>query len=260
MNEEVKFTPAVMAEVEAAEQALEDAKTFAVTTIPEYEQAGEELKKLSGRGKQLEQMRKNLKAPALEQCKRIDEFFKGPQTFIDDAKKAIKKALGAFDAEQKRKREEAERKAAEDARKERERLEREAAKAEETARKKRAAEEAKARKLEEEGRAAEAEAKRKAAAEREEARLREAEAKRDAAEQVPVAPVIQPEQPEQPEVKGISTRQVWKFEITDITQLPPEYLKADEKAIGGVVRALKDKTNIPGVRVYCEDSIAARSA
>ena len=257
MNEEVKFTPEVMAEVEAAEQALEDAKTFAVTTIPEYEQAGEALKKLSGRGKQLETMRKNLKAPALEQCKRIDEFFKGPQTFIDDAKKAIKKALGAFDAAQKRKREEAERKAAEDARKERERLEREAAKAEEAARKKRAAEEAKARKLEEEGRAAEAEAKRKAAAEREEARLREAEAKRDAAEQVPVAPVVHTEQPQ---VKGVSTRQTWKFEITDPDQLPREYLVANDKAIGSVVRALKDKTNIPGVRVYCEDSIAARSA
>ena len=247
MNEEVKFTPEVMAEVEAAEQALEDAKTFAVTTIPEYEQAGEELKKLSGRGKQLETMRKNLKAPALEQCKRIDEFFKGPQTFIDDAKKAIKRALGAYDAEQRRIREEAERKAAEDARKARERLEREAAKAEE----------AKARKLEEEGRAAEAEAKRKAAAEREEARLREAEAKRNAAEQVPVAPVVHTEQPQ---VKGVSTRQTWKFEITDPDQLPREYLVANDKAIGGVVRALKDKTNIPGVRVYCEDSIAARSA
>ena len=257
MNEEVKFTPAVMAEVEAAEQALEDAKTFVVTTIPEYEQAGEELKKLSARGKQLEQMRKNLKAPALEQCRRIDEFFKAPQQFVEDAKRAIKKALGAYDAEQKRKREEAERKAAEAARKERERLEREAAKAEEAARKKRAADEARARQLEEEGRAAEAEAKRKVAVEREEAKLRDAEAKREAAAHVPTAPVIQPEQPQ---VKGISTRQVWQFEITDIRQLPPEYLKADEKAIGGVVRALKDRTNIPGVRVYAEETIAARSA
>ena len=257
MTEDIEITAEVLAEVEAAEKALEAAQHFTVATVTEYEQAGEELKKLAGRGKQLEAMRKNLKEPSLEQGRRIDAFFKAPQQFIEDAKRSIKKALGAYDAVQREKRREAERKAEEAARKERERMEREAARAEAAAKQKRQAEEAKARKLEEEGRAEEAEAKRKAAADREEAQLRKADEKREAAAHVPVVPVIQPEQPK---ISGISSRQVWRFEITDIRQLPPEYLQADEKAIGGVVRALKDKTNIPGVRVCCEETIAARSA
>ncbi len=65
--------------------------------------------------------------------------------------------------------------------------------------------------------------------------------------------------PTAPKVKGVSKRKVWKFEVTDVSELPPEYLIANEKAIGGVVRALKDKTNIPGVRVYFEETLAAGS-
>lgn len=42
----------------------------------------------------------------------------------------------------------------------------------------------------------------------------------------------------------------WEFEIFDESLLPREYLKPDERAIGGIVRALKGKTNIPGVRVF----------
>lgn len=257
MIAELKLTPEVLAEAEAAEKALAHAQQYAVTTAAQYESAGGELRELAGRAKKLEAMRKDLKAPALEQCRRIDEFFKGPQDFVADAIKAIKKALGTYDAEQRRLREEAERKAAEAARKERERQAAEAAKAEAAARAKRAAEEEKARKLEEQGRIAEAEAKRAAAEEREAARLREAEAQRQAAAMLPPAPVIHAPKPE---VKGISTRETWTFEIIDPMLLPREYLVPNEQAIRGVVKALKNATNIPGVRVYAETTIAARSA
>lgn len=47
-------------------------------------------------------------------------------------------------------------------------------------------------------------------------------------------------------------RTVWKFRIVDPNLVPREYLKIDDIKIGGVVRALKDATNIPGVEVFSE--------
>jgi len=121
----------VLAEAQAAEQALAAAKAYNVATADDYSSAGEELKSLTARARRLEDMRVNLKAPALEQCRRIDEFFRAPQQFIEDAKMAIKRALGVYDTQQRKLREEAERKAEEIARRERERLRAEAAAIEE---------------------------------------------------------------------------------------------------------------------------------
>jgi hypothetical protein len=56
--------------------------------------------------------------------------------------------------------------------------------------------------------------------------------------------------PATPKVEGLSFSTTWKWEVTDISQVPREYMKLDESAIGGVVRAMKDKTSIPGIRVY----------
>jgi hypothetical protein len=44
----------------------------------------------------------------------------------------------------------------------------------------------------------------------------------------------------------------WKFEVTDLAALPREYLQPDERKIKGVVKALKDKTTIPGIRTWNE--------
>jgi hypothetical protein len=52
-------------------------------------------------------------------------------------------------------------------------------------------------------------------------------------------------------------RENWKFRVTNEKLIPREYLKADEIKIGGVVRALKGSTNIPGVEVYNESIINA---
>jgi hypothetical protein len=58
----------------------------------------------------------------------------------------------------------------------------------------------------------------------------------------------------------VSTREVWKFEITDAAQIPREYLVVDEARIRKVVQALKGDAKIPGVRVYPERQIAAGAA
>jgi hypothetical protein len=62
-----------------------------------------------------------------------------------------------------------------------------------------------------------------------------------------------------PEVEGVATRKLWCFRVTDPTKIPRQYLKIDEQKIGQVVRALKDQTNIPGIEVYAQDSLAVRT-
>ena len=47
-------------------------------------------------------------------------------------------------------------------------------------------------------------------------------------------------------------RKVWKFEVIDFSKLPDQYKMANESAIGQVVRALKEKTKIPGIRIWQE--------
>lgn len=254
---DIDLTPEARAAAADAETMLSYARDFRVTTAAEYTSAGEELKRIKAKAKDLEAQRVSMTKPLDETKKRILDWFRDPLQYLADAEAAIKRAISAYDAEQRRLQQEAERAAAEAARKERERMEAEAAKAEQAAREKREREEAKARALEAQGRAAEAEAKRKAAEEAEAARMREAEAKRAAAASMPAAPVVHFEQPK---VAGVSSRQVWKFEIVDGAQIPREYMVPDEKAIGAVVRALGERANIPGVRVYAETVISSRSA
>ena len=48
---------------------------------------------------------------------------------------------------------------------------------------------------------------------------------------------------------GIKGREQWDFEIVDAALIPREYLVPDMAAIRGVVKAMKGKTNIPGIQV-----------
>ena len=91
----------------------------------------------------------------------------------------------------------------------------------------------------------------------EEARLKEAEeleknGEAEKAEEIlaaPIlAPVFKPQEIEKPE--GVSYRDSWKFEITDESKIPREYLIPDEKKIAGIVKAMKEKFDVPGIRAY----------
>lgn len=254
---DIDLTPEAKAAAADAQTMLAVARDFKVTTTAEYSTAAEQLKQIKALASKLNDERLEMTRPLDTTKKLIMDRFREPLAFLDDAEKAIKNAIGTYETEQRRLRLEAEKAAAEAARKERERMEAEAAKVEQAAREKREREEEKARALEAKGRAAEAEAKRKAAEEAEAARLREAEAKRAAAASMPTAPVVHFEQPK---VAGVSSRQVWKFEIVDPELLPRKFLVPDEKAIGDVVRSLGDKADIPGVRVYADTIISSRSA
>lgn len=66
--------------------------------------------------------------------------------------------------------------------------------------------------------------------------------------------------PEPPKVAGVSFKDVWRFEIENVNLLPMEYMVPDEKAIDRVVKAMGAKTNIPGIKVYCEKVVSGRAA
>jgi hypothetical protein len=132
---------------------------------------------------------------------------------LDAAKRAVKKALGDYDAEQERIRRAEEARLQEIARKE-----------------------------EEERKLAEAIAAEQSGDKQEAEAIME--------EPVYVAPVVVKK--EVPKVEGVVFRTVWKFRIIDEKKIPREYLTPDSVKIGGVVRSMKKATNIPGIQVYEE--------
>lgn len=59
------------------------------------------------------------------------------------------------------------------------------------------------------------------------------------------------------QVKGVSTRTVWKFRIVDETKIPRDYLEVNEKAIAAVVTRTSGKIQIPGIETYPDQQVAA---
>lgn len=77
----------------------------------------------------------------------------------------------------------------------------------------------------------------------------------DAAIEAPAPRVYVP--PTVPAVSGVSTRKVWQFEVVDTSKVPAEFWILDTPAIGRAVRG--GARDIPGVRIYPEDSVSVRS-
>ena len=196
------------------------AGSVTVTSEREMEDAAAQLREIKGMQKDADAAQKAVTQPLEAQKKSAIAWFRDRiVSKLDAAENTLKRAILAYQAEQDRIRREAQRAADEAARKERERIERQAAAA--------------AKKGQDE----------------------KAEQLAERAQTI-VAPVVQTEAPK---VSGMSTRDVWKWEITDPAAIPREYLAVDEVKIGKVVRALKGDTTIAGVRVWAEQTLAAAS-
>lgn len=89
----------------------------------------------------------------------------------------------------------------------------------------------------------------------------EASGKAEEAESLIEQPVYTPPivLPKEKKVHGISTSKLWKWRLTNFKLVPLEYRMLDEKKINGVVRSMGEQTNIPGIEVYCEEIVSARS-
>lgn len=62
-----------------------------------------------------------------------------------------------------------------------------------------------------------------------------------------------------PKLDGVSFTARWTFQIVDASLIPREFLMPDEKRIGQYVRAMKDAGNIPGIRIYSEQTVTGRA-
>lgn len=253
MHTDPSKMPEVQAATATAQRLVDLAGNYQVATADEYSSAGADLVQVNGAIARLEELRLGMTRPIDAAKKAVMDFFRGPSERLERAKGQIKRAMIAYDEEQRRIQQEAQRNAEEAAQRERDRLAAEAAEAQRKA-DERAAEE---RRQAEAARVAgdlQAAAKHERAADRVEAR---AEAKVESLQSTAasvVAPVLQRETPK---VSGVSGRRVWKFRIKDASKLPREYTMPDEKKIGGVVRAMKSDTNIPGIEVWNEPDLAA---
>ena len=69
---------------------------------------------------------------------------------------------------------------------------------------------------------------------------------------VPVAPKTT-----RTEAGSVTMRKVWKWRVTDETQIPREYFVLDEKKLNGVVAA--GLRTIPGVEIYEDKQVQVRS-
>ena len=197
----------------------ERAENFAVANATDYEAGAEFLKTIKSLSNDVEAQRKKITQPLDQAKKQVMDLFRPLSTALSSAESTIKRRLVAWQSEQDRIAREERRKAEERSRRERERLEKQAQDAEEKGRTERA------------------------------------DILRDRA----ASTVVVSAAPETPKVSGLSTRSVWKFEVVDASKVPDEYKVVDEKKVGGVVRALKGDANIPGVRIWEEQTLAART-
>jgi len=202
------------------EGVIDVARKFGVVDAQTYADAATVLQTIKSLSRKADEERKSITAPMDAAKKRVMDLFRPMTDALNQAEAELKRRMLIWKSEQDRIAREERRKAEEAARKERERLERQAAKAEQAGKTERA------------------------------------DTLRDRADMVVAAPPVSAP----PKIEGIATRQVWKFEVTDAGKVPDQYKVVDEKKVGAVVRALKGDTDIPGIRVWAEEIVSARTA
>jgi hypothetical protein len=217
-----------------------ESRTIALSIVVDsqdmYAIAGDELRNISTRRKDMEELRKSLTRPLDESKSRIMEMFRGPDEIMANAENALRAAMLGFQRDQQKKADDEKRAAEAIARAARETLEKQQAEAAKSG------------------------------------DVAGVEAAREAIELAEVAPVSMPTVAA-PKAAGIGSRSTWKYEVTDFKALVIAAGKAAEagddtllgylqenQAIGGVVRSLKGATRIPGVRVYEDKGLSVRRA
>lgn len=185
---------------------------FIITTAEQYSNSAEDLKRVHTQEKKIEDLRLSMTRPLDATKKAIMDFFRIPEQYCTEIKSAISTKRVEYQREQDRIR-----------REEEERI--------------RKLQEAEAKKLE-------AQATKVKSPELAEQKRQEAQQIRETAPIVSMAPLEKS--------AGVKTIINYKFEITDASKIPAEYLIPDEQKIGRVVRATRGEISIPGIRVYTE--------
>jgi hypothetical protein len=215
--------------------AVQYAKSFAVTSSSDSAKAQEARIRLNTRIKALTEARMALTRPIDAAKKVIMDFFAGPIQAFTEAKETLDRKIIAYENEQEQLRRTEQRRLDQIAEAERQELQR---KADEEKRKADAEAELlrkKAEKAAAAGRTAQAE-KLQAQADHVVQASESSVADLEDRAAASVAPIVQADTAR---VAGAQFREVWEFQITDLSKINAPFLMADETKIGRVVQSLK---------------------
>lgn len=198
-----------------------------VDSAEAYASAGDTLKEIKAKFTELDTQRKSFTKPMDTAKSRIMTLFKAPLEFLKEAEADIKGKMIAYANEQKRIQ---------------------------------AAEEARARKAQ---RMEQARLEKEAVEAAKQGDIEAAALLEEKAEMVPVSAAVAPV----PAAVGISTRQIWQAEVTDVDALmravlarevTPDVFNVNMALLNSWARSMKSELKVPGVRAKSVDSIAAR--
>jgi len=213
---EIKITREMESIQTTALNVFESAKQVIIKDQESYDFQGNRLREIKTKWSQIEEKRKELIKPSQLAVKQLNDFFGVPLNNLKSAENLIKQALIRYSDEKEKERFLEERRLREQAEKEAAKLEKKADK-----------QEAKGN-------------------------IEKAKETRLDAMAIPVPVVASKIE----KVKGVSFKEIWKFEIIDEIKLPRKYLLPDLKTLGELARSSKGKISIPGVRFYSDKTVA----
>lgn len=263
------IVPDNLPEAIKAGQMAEQTYTLALAVkvdCPEmFEIAGEELRSIVTKRKDIEAMRLSITRPMDEAKARVMDLFRAPTERLAEAEKLLRVEMTGYQRAEQEKADKLRREAEERDRAEREQHARQQREAEAAQQKAREEAEA-ARSSGDEAAAAAAEAAAAAASEQAEA----------AREQIELSEIAPPAQIATiaPKASGISARKNWKAEVTDFKSLVLAaakraeagddfllgFLLPNEKALNASAKSMQARLSVPGVRVYADDVLSVRRA
>jgi len=203
--------------VQESEALVKTCENFQIETAEAYSGAGEDLKKIKAKIKELDELRKSLTKPLDESKKKIMDFFRKPLDYLGKVQTDVNSAMVRWNNKQEAIRQAEQTRLLEEQKKEANRLARLAEKAEQRG------DESKAEEFK--GRAAVVQS---------------------------VAPIVENKVDR---VAGLTKTVNWKFRIVDINKIPREYMLPDEVKIGQIGRAKKGTEKIDGIEFYPEESM-----
>lgn len=221
----ITLTATAVSLAQEASEVIVKAQSFKINTAEQYQNSMELLKRIKSVSSKLEAERAAQKKPILDAGRDVDSLYKAETDKLLRAEKVLKDAALAFQREERRKTEELQAKlraeAEEKARKDRERLAARAAKAEEKG------------------------------------HVEKADELREQANNItPFVPIVQATEVR---AKGVSSREVWKYRITDIHALPREYMIPNDAMLSAFARSTRGQIPVAGVEFYTEEVLAVSS-
>jgi|GEM_PF-2716432 len=207
---------------------------ISIETENEYEQACNLVKEVASYTKLIEKHRKDTVSPFNNQVSQVNGYFKDARQPLTNIEDKLRRAIAQYHQELERKKREAQRKADEEAEKERQRLLEQSKK-----------ESKKSQQYAEQG-------KEDLAQQHHE----KSQTKQQLAESITTPEVEQ----EAPKIEGISYRDKWSAQITDkkafvqhcLQNNSLDMIMVDEKKLNELARTLKGSYNVPGVKFLSE--------